>query len=210
MVYSLTEVTAIATIPDGAWGAIGAFVAGAFTLIVLYIQGNFAIRRLRSALATPETIRESVRLPVEGRWDYEMEYDEYDGVRPGDEGCVAVYRSDGIADFTWNGHYSILLAYEVKNGLDQIVTISICKGMLIHKKDTMLPKKGDKMVFHYSHRLGIRRKSGENVSLLETPERKFFFELTSVRTDAKGSVRSMVASYAVQDYKGTARFTRRT
>ena len=169
-----------------------------------------AMREFQTAVRDSDELRGAVIRPLEGRWDYAVEWDVYFNVKPDPLDRSTQYFASGIADIHWrSGFYQLLLGYEISSRDNAKHAVSVNTGSF-PAPDAGVPPRGTRMEMSYSHRLGLNESRGEDEGLdySQTPENRYAYEITDYELDDGGRVQKILARFEVDQSKGDVVFTR--
>ena len=197
---------------------IAAVITVAGGLLLVWMQTSQATRDTQVILQDfKEVVSDSIELrkavvkPLEGRWNYRVDWDTYYNVSADSNDPLRNYFSIGIAEIRWEGprKYAILLGYENKNDDDTIFSVSINTGHLITYEASGLPKIGEKFQMFYAHRLAAKdiETDGKNIDYTKT-ENYYFYTIENFEIDSTGRVCNITANYDEMGSRGSVTFTR--
>jgi hypothetical protein len=111
---------------------------------------------IQEMLIDTGSLRRALDRPMEGWWDYEIEYAQFHGLSWIENEQRAQFTGYGTAVFMYDegkGHYDILLSYLIANGLDSIVVAARTHGYTAQVGKVIVP--GDRIRMDYAGRLGL-------------------------------------------------------
>ena len=168
------------------------FIANVTSLIIQYQQVK-RLNELQVTIRDVNDLRESLAKPLEGVWDYKLEFAKFFGDKD------KPYESNGKAIIIWHSagnYYDVYIGYGIKYqwGTEDVVT-GLISGTLRTDEEGW-PEQPFELPMRYDHRTG---KSGFERTITET----FSFSNGSVQRDnsKKKAVRIILA---YDDKKTTA------
>lgn len=197
---------------------IAAVITVAGGLLLVWMQTSQATRYtqdilqdFKAAVSDSIELRKAVVKPLEGRWNYRLDWDTYYNVSADSNDPLRNYFSQGIAEIRWEGprKYAILLGYENTNDNDTTFSVSVNTGNLITSEASGLPKIGENFEMYYAHRLAAKdiETDGKKIDYTKT-ENYYFYTIENFEFDSTGRVCRMTANYDENGSRGKATFTR--
>lgn len=169
------------------------------------------LRDFSLAVRNSADLREAVLRPLEGRWAYELEWDEYFNQETGEEDSSKLFVSEGTADIRWDGlSYNILLGYENRDDkTGDLYSVGVSIGTLEGGMEG-IPEVGDSVFMRYAHRLSTGKKiqNGETVDYSRVPEKTYTYKITDIILEDDGSVSQIKAFFEVSISRGIVTFTK--
>ena len=168
------------------------------------------LEQLTSAVQNSAKLREAVRWPLEGRWDYSIEWDVYFDTESDPTRREQQFFSSGLADIQLQGsQYHMLLGYENATRSGTRLAVSVNTGIFEATADG-LPSVGSRIDMGYSHRLGkVDVPIGESVvDFSNTPEGRYHYTITGYERGVDGDISTIHATFEVDQSKGAVVFTR--
>lgn len=190
-------------------------VAGGMLVVWWQMHGMTAdnravLERLTSAIQNSSELRKAVRWPLEGRWDYELQWESYFNVSSDPSNKSSQFFSKGLADIQLKSNqYQFLIGYEnsVRDGRKLVTGVST--GFCDASEDG-IPSPGSTINMGYSHRLGVSDAliGDQRIDFSKTPESRYEFIITDYEFDQSGVITVMHARFAVDQSRGNVKFTR--
>ena len=141
------------------------------------------------AITTADTLREVVTQPLEGRWEYSIDWDSYYDFETAEDEDID-FVSDGVSFIQWDlGTYHFLVGYENRSRVPIKYVVSVNEGTL-SAKNGGLPPIGAKINMSYSHRLGLPDQTirGRTVDFSKRPEDKYAYVITGYDIDPRSQL----------------------
>ena len=187
------------------------------TLAIVYWRSNVAmqsnqtvVKEFRDTVRNSNDLRRAVIRPLEGRWDYAVEWDVYFNIPSNPDERSETFYSSGIADIHWRGgFYQVLLGYENASRNGERYVVSVNTGRFAAPSDG-LPTIGTRIDMTYAHRLGRDDVSigDATVDYSSKPEDRYHYVIERIQVGPEGRVEAIHASMEVDTSKGTVTFSR--
>lgn len=169
-----------------------------------------AIDNFTNAVKSSDELRSAVIRPLEGRWNYHVDWDVYFNVETSADDRNGKFQSKGIADIHWrHGKYQVLLGYENSNGFGKKYAVSVNTGSF-SAPVSGIPPAGTKIEMSYGHRLGLETANlgNEQVDVSEPPEDRYYYTVSELVFDSAGNASEIRATLDVDTSQGTVTFER--
>ena len=196
---------------------IAAIVTVFGTFGIVSYQSKVAMRSFQTAVKEfGETVRNSADLrravvrPLEGRWDYAVEWDVYFNVPSNPDERGEQFYSSGIADIHWgSGFYQVLLGYENGSRSGERYVVSVNTGSFSASTDG-LPAVGTRIDMGYSHRLGRDDVliGDKTIDYSDKPEDRYHYVIERLEMAPDGRITKIHASIELDTSKGIVTFSR--
>jgi hypothetical protein len=167
----------------GVVSLVGALAATTTSLIIQYRQAQ-RLDMLQVTIRNADDLRESLRKPLEGVWDFKLEFSKFFGQE-------APYISTGKAIIVWraaSNDYVVYVGYGIKQqwGTEEIVT-GFASGTLRANGDGW-PVEPFEIPMRYDYRtgkVGFERTIGETFSLMDGTSKRDETNKQAVRLTMK-------------------------